>query len=193
MNVTPLILDYSGDATIARDLLLTRNAHIGGYARMPEQATPSTPASGFAVVYPKTDGLWYGEDDAGTETKLSNEVTLAGAETLTNKRITKRTATSATSASLTINGDAVDMYTVTALAEAMTINAPTGTPTEGQTLLIRIKDNGTARALTFNAIFRAGTDIALPTTTVINKTMYLSFVYNTADTKWDFVGFVDNI
>jgi hypothetical protein len=37
-----------------------------------EGAAPSTPASGFSTVYVKTDGMVYGKDDAGVETKLSN-------------------------------------------------------------------------------------------------------------------------
>jgi len=53
-----------------------------------------------------------------------------------------------------------------------------------QKLTIRIKDNGTARALTWGANFRGGT-IALPTTTTISKTMYVNFLWNAADTKWD--------
>lgn len=37
-----------------------------------EQASaPATPDTGFAVVYPKTDGLMYFKDDAGVETLLS--------------------------------------------------------------------------------------------------------------------------
>ena len=72
--------------------------------------------------------------------------TLSGTETLTNKRITKRVGTEASSATSTPTADTVDMWTVTALAASDTFAAPTGTPTNGQTLLIRIKDNGTARA-----------------------------------------------
>ncbi len=79
------------------------------------------------------------------------------------------------------------LYTVTALATGATFGAPTGTPMEGQRLEIRIKDDGTARALAYNAIYRAG-DNALPTTTVISKTMYLYFTYNSTDSKWDFTG-----
>lgn len=30
-------------------------------------ATPSTPASGYSVIYPKSDGKWYFKDDAGVE------------------------------------------------------------------------------------------------------------------------------
>ena len=30
--------------------------------------------------------------------------------------------------------------------------------------------------------------VTLPTTTVINKTLYLGLVYNATDTKWDVIG-----
>ena len=84
------------------------------------------------------------------------------------------------------------MFTVTAQAEAVTFAQPSGTPTQGQSLIIRIKDNGTARGITWNAIYRGG-DIALPTTTVISKTMYLGFIYNSIDIKWDLIAYIDNI
>lgn len=117
--------------------------------------------------------------------------TISSTNTLTNKRITKRVTTTASSATPTPDSDASDMYTVTALAAGATFGAPTGTPTDGQPLLIRIKDNGTARSLAWNAIYRGSTDIALPTTTVISKTMYCNFIYNSADSKWDMVGLTD--
>ncbi len=113
---------------------------------------------------------------------------LTGTQTLTNKRINPRLDTVASSATPTPNGDTTDFYYITALAEAATFGAPTGTPVEGQRLIIRIKDNATARALAWNAIYRAGTDVVLPTTTVISKTMYCNFIYNATDTKWDFTG-----
>lgn len=108
--------------------------------------------------------------------------------TLTNKRITQRVGTTASSSTPAPTADSSDMYTITALAAGATFAAPSGTPTDGQALLIRIKDNGTARTLAWNAIYRAGTDFALPTTTVISKTIYVQFVYNAADSKWDAVG-----
>jgi hypothetical protein len=116
---------------------------------------------------------------------------IAATQTLTNKRITKRIGTTASSATPTPASDDVDMYTITALAEAATFGAPTGTPTNGQTLIIRILDNGTARSLSFNAIYRFSTDIPAPTTTVLSKTMYLGFIYNSAASKWDCVAKVD--
>ena len=106
-------------------------------------------------------------------------------------RINKRVGTTASSGTPTPDGDNNDVFTITALAANATFAVPTGTPTDGQTLLIRIKDNGTARTLAFNAIYRAGTDISLPTTTTLSKTLYLGFVYNAADTKWDLAAKID--
>ncbi len=123
----------------------------------------------------------------GSPTFPSSVVLTTSTQSLTNKRITARVGTTASGTTITPHADNHDTYTVTALAANATFAAPAGTPTDMQPLLIRIKDNGTARTLTWNAIYRAG-DIALPTTTVISKTMYAQFVYNLADTKWDFVG-----
>ena len=92
----------------------------------------------------------------------------------------------ASTATLTIDTDVNDFAVITAQSEALTIGAPSGTPVEGQKLIIRIKDDGSARAITFNAIFRA-IGITLPTTTVSSKITYLGLVYNSTDTKWDVI------
>ena len=94
--------------------------------------------------------------------------------------------TTASTATLTVDSDVNDFVVVTAQASALTIAAPTGTPVEGQKLIIRLKDNGTAKAITFNAIFRA-IGITIPTTTVASKITYLGLVYNSTDTKWDVI------
>lgn len=125
--------------------------------------------------------------------KLDGTVlTLTDSQTMTNKRITKRVQAVTDSATPTPDADSYDVYTLTALAQAATFAAPSGTPTSGQGLIIRIKDNGTARALSFNAIYRFSTDLAAPTTTVLSKTMYLGFIYNSADAKWDCVAIINN-
>jgi len=97
-----------------------------------------------------------------------------------------RVQTVTSSATVTAT-DSNDLVTITAQAEALTLEDPTGTPTEGQPLMFRIKDNGTARAITYGAQFRA-IGVTLPTTTTISKTTYLGCVYNSTDTKWDVVG-----
>jgi hypothetical protein len=112
-------------------------------------------------------------------------------QTLTNKRITPRMNSQTTTASpWAWNSDSYDIQAFTALANALTINADAGTPTDGQRTVFRFKDNGTARALTWTTgatkAFRA-VGVTLPTTTVINKTVYVGCLYNGADSRWDAV------
>ena len=106
--------------------------------------------------------------------------------------IAPRVNTTTSSSSITINSDTTDQYTVTALAVGTTFNAPTGSPSNGQKLTIRIKDNGTAQTIAWNAIFRViGT--TLFTTTVANKTFYVGCIYNSADTTWDVVSVAQQV
>jgi len=81
-------------------------------------------------------------------------------------------------------------YYLTALAAGATFAAPSGTPVNGNTLLIRIKDNGTARTLAWNSIYRA-IGVTLPTTTTASKTLYIGCIYNSTDSKWDVVSVVE--
>lgn len=97
-----------------------------------------------------------------------------------------RVTSTASSATPTPNADTTDVYILTALAVNATFGAPTGTPVQGQKLIYRVKDNGTARTFTWNAIFR-GIARALPTGSVANETLYLGFIYNSTDVKWDLV------
>jgi len=80
-----------------------------------------------------------------------------------------------------------DLVKVTSQASSLNFVNPTGAWSEGQSLMIRIKDNGTARAITFDTNYRA-IGVTLPTTTVINKTTYLGIIYNQTDGKWDAIG-----
>jgi hypothetical protein len=77
-----------------------------------------------------------------------------------------------------------DLVTITAQAAALDLANPTGTAVEGHGIVIRIKDNGTARAITYGTQYRA-MGITLPTTTVLSKTLYLGMIFNNTDTKWD--------
>jgi hypothetical protein len=84
----------------------------------------------------------------------------------------------------TPNADITDLYLVTALAATAAWGAPTGTIAQGQKLMLRIKDNGTARTMSWDGVYRA-IGVTLPLTTVISKTLYIGMVYNFTDTKWD--------
>lgn len=117
---------------------------------------------------------------------LTGYTTNTGAQNLINKRITPRTTVTSSSSTPTPDISTTDLYILSALAVNATFGAPTGNPVAGEKLMIRIKDNGTARTLGYNAIYRA-IGITLPTTTVINKTLYLGMIYNNIDTKWDVI------
>jgi hypothetical protein len=107
--------------------------------------------------------------------------------------IVRRPTSIISSATPTPNSANDDIFMITALAVAPTFGAPLGSPPDGQGLIIRIKDNGTARLLAYNAIYRASTDLPLPTSTAVGKVLYLGFVYNAADTKWDLIAVLNNI
>lgn len=110
-----------------------------------------------------------------------------------NERVIKRVVSITSSATPTPDADTTDVYLVTALATGATFGAPTGTPIDEQQIIIRIKDDGTARTLAWNAIYRASTDLPLPTTTIVSKTLYLGFQYNMTDTRWDLLALLNNI
>jgi len=112
--------------------------------------------------------------------------TYTGTETLTNKRIDPRVTSAASASSLTPDISASDVYAYTALAAGLTINAPTGTPVDGDKLMFRLLDNGTSRALTWNATYTV-IGVTLPTATTISKTTYVGCIYNANNTRWDVI------
>ena len=118
---------------------------------------------------------------------LSNDgVNVIWTNTLTNKRIDPRVTSAASASSLTPDISASDVYAFTALAAGLTINAPTGTPLDGDKLIFRLLDNGTSRSLTWNGTYTV-IGVTLPTATTINKTTYVGCIYNANNTRWDVI------
>jgi len=127
--------------------------------------------------------------DSTTMTFPSANATIVGTtatQTLTNKRIDPRLQSVASNATVTPNSDTDDAVIITAQAAGLTLANPSGTPVQGQPMIIRIKDNATARAITFGSQYR-GIGAALPTTTTISKTLYISMIYNSTDVRWDVI------
>ena len=111
---------------------------------------------------------------------------LSGTNTGDQTFITPRVQSVTSSATVTpTSGN--DIVRITAQAVGLTLANPTGTFVEGQSLIIRIKDNGTAQTIGYGADYRA-IGVTLPTTTVINKTTYLGCIWNATDSKLDIVG-----
>lgn len=182
---------HANGATIAFPL---SRSHINELANMfttggdgyTQIATPSNPASGYNKLYFKDDDILYILNSAGTEASFP---TAASTTTFTNKRTDPRIVSAAsytTDTGTSLNFANCDMFIVTAQAGALKFNNPGGTPVQGNKLIIRIKDDGTARALTYDTQFRA-LGVALPTTTILSKTLYMDYVFNSTDTKWDLV------
>jgi len=118
----------------------------------------------------------------GTDTIVGRATT----DTLTNKRITARVQSTTSTATFTFNFDSDDIGVITAQAAGLTVTT-SGTPTSMQPFVLCVKDNGTARAITWNGIFVA-IGVTLPTTTVVNKHTYVSGYYNTTAAKVHIVG-----
>lgn len=195
-----------GDITVSSSgTVFTIDAGVVSLAKMADMATAS-------LIYRKTAGT--GAPEVNTLATLKTDLTLvkgdvglsnvdntsnaterAATATLTNKRITPRVTSIASNATWSPSADNDDVYEVTAQAVAVTtISNPSGTPVDCQQLIFRVKDNGTARSMAaaFGSQYRASSDLALPTTTTISKTMYMKFLFNSADTKWDLVALLDN-
>jgi hypothetical protein len=133
-------------------------------------------------------GIVKGDVGLGNVDNTSDATKNGATATLTNKRVTPRVTAITSSATPTVNTDNADAVNITALAVAvtsMTTNL-SGTPTELQTLRYRIKDDGTARAITWGASFVAR-GATPPTTTVAGKVTNVGFNWNTATTTWDCV------
>lgn len=123
-------------------------------------------------------------DSAITTTKIADS-SITPAKLSSSSKFTFYKVTSTTTAStITPNVDNADMHIVTALGETTTIAAPTGTPIDGQNLVIRIKATGAARTVNWNAIYRV-IGVTLPTSVPQDKTYYIGCKYNSADTKFD--------
>jgi len=141
-----------------------------------------------------TNALTIGTGLSGTSFNGSSAVTIAidstvatlsGTQTITNKRINPRVlASTANSATPTLNTDSYDMMVITGQSVAITSFSTnlTGTPVNGQKLIISITGTG-AIGITWGASFEAST-IALPSTTVTTNRLDVGFIWNVATTKW---------
>lgn len=110
--------------------------------------------------------------------------TISSTNTLTNKRITKRTGTTTTSATPTINTDNVDFYSITAQSgniTSMTTNL-SGTPTEGQTLWLALTATSGTPTVTWGTGFEDST-VTAPTALSTTR-QDVGFVWNTVTSKW---------
>lgn len=129
---------------------------------------PTTNIANAGQIYVESGTLRF-RDSAGTITNVGGSVqSVASAATVTPVYTNK-------------------FVKITAQAVGLTLANPTGTWAEGQELIIRIKDSGSAQTIAYDTNYRA-IGVTLPTTTTASKTTYLGIIYNSDDAKWDVIG-----
>lgn len=104
-----------------------------------------------------------------------------------------RTITLTDAATITPDSDGYDCVTVV-LGGNRTIAAPTGTPYDGQKLILVLGQDVTGlRIPVWNAIYRFSGGTAQVLTTTGSKTDYLGFHWNATASKWDCIAVALNL
>jgi hypothetical protein len=168
-QVSQITVDAKGRVTSASNVAIAiSNAAVSGLGTMSTQNANNVTITGGSF----------------SNSNISN-VTVANS-TVTGSRINPRFLSAANATTLTPDISAYDQYNLTAQDKALTVAAPTGTPVDGNKLLIRITGNSSAYAITWNATYTI-IGVTLPTTTVATKTIYVGTIYNATNTRWDVV------
>jgi hypothetical protein len=99
-----------------------------------------------------------------------------------------RVITYTSTTTFTLNAATTDFIDITAQAASLNSSSgSSGTPTNGQKLMIRICDNGTSRQITALASFGTKIGVSVPTATVAGKVMLLGYIYNSPKGRWECV------
>ena len=184
--------------------------HIGGnVSTVPSTAGVINMDAGFQINGVATAGLFaqaggsiYAASAYKLPTTVSSDQTVLtsnGTDYVGSPPQGSRGNTTTSATSWTPDFNTYSLEGQTALAGAITINAPTFTGSaakNGTMRTLRLKDNGTGRAITWttgsSGAFRASTDLALPTTTIASKTLYMRFYWNNDDSRWDLMSVLNN-
>ena len=157
-------------------------------------ASPITGAGTYSLAIPASVPL-AGSPTTTTQSAGDNSTKIATTAYVDGIGVQTITATSyTTSCTITTSLTAVTatvFFDVTAQAGPLLFNNPTGTWANHQLLQVTVKDNGTARALTYGTKFVNGTSPVLPTTTTISKMLTLLFQYDAIADKFRLQGYID--
>lgn len=121
----------------------------------------------------------------GTTLGVTGTTTLNGA--VHNGRVVHAVQAMSSSSTLTPNADSYNIAECTALATNTTLANPSGTPVNGQVLVVRIKDNGSARTIAYGSSYQNVSGLTSLTTTTAGKWHILGCIYSSSVSKWQIV------
>jgi len=154
---------------------------LQGVTRGAEGFSAKSHSNGATIAFPLSESHINNINDILTEITADLAVGKTTTQTLTNKRITQRVVTTTDDATAVIDCDVTDQYELSAVAHDTEFTV-TGTPTDGQKLIIRYKDAGVSKNLTFTGFTALGATI--PTATTAGKWGYVGAIYNLTATTW---------
>ncbi len=167
------LFDAAGSLTATTELTV-KNASTAAHAYLADDGTIGFHAAGETnpreLVFP-TDVLENEAKEIATKNWVAANTTAAA----------KRVITTTDDATAVIDVTATDVYQLSAVDNATTVTL-SGTAVDGQQILVRIKDAGVAKALTWTGFTAIG--VTLPTTTTASKWTYVGCTYNAAATAW---------
>lgn len=142
----------------------------------------STYSNGQILIGNSSNSLTKAQITAGPGITITNG---NGSITIAANGSAPRVTTITSSGTPAINTDNCDAVTITAQAAAITsmTSSLSGTPSDFQRLLIRIKDDGTARAIAWGASY-VDSGSTLPVTTVASKVTTIGLIYDSVKAKW---------
>jgi hypothetical protein len=126
-------------------------------------------------------GINFADDGTFTTTGGTNIATAITGKTI---RLKPRLITTTSTATLTPNIDNANQYELSAQAAALNIANPTGTPNDGDIIIITIKSDATPRAITYGTAYTNISGLDALTTTVASKWSTLGIRYSAAAAKW---------
>lgn len=153
----------------------------------------------FVLKAPLASPTFTGTPTAPTPAAGTNTGAIATASFVTSALVAYTTqtvtttsyTTSVTPTSTVASPMSSVIYTITAQAGALLFNNPSGSWADGQQLIFRVKDNGTARALTYGTNYADGIapSAVQPTTTTITRWTNYYYLYNSSAThNFQFMG-----
>ena len=93
-------------------------------------------------------------------------------------------------ATLTPDPSNYDEYHLTAQAADLTIANNSVGADDARKMIIRIKASGGDRSISYGSRYR-GVIGTLPATATQDKVLYLGFIWNDTETKWDYVAYAE--